>query len=143
MVRVHAVDEETLMAQGTASDTVREESAQPKLSDKKADTSTGSRDAVNDANEAAFQPTADVVAMVSRDVNGDPAQSRNFRVIGCSDDDPDHIKDAVWNRAGEQQGAKNYDHAKHGATVGALSDEERAARDKKEAEELRRINRGE
>lgn len=129
------------MAQGTANsaDAVREESAQPKTSDKKADTTTGSRDAVNTANEVSSRPTADVVAMVSRDVNGDPAQSKNFRVL-VDDDAPDHVKNAAWNKAGEEQGAKNYDHDKHSATVGELSDEERDERAKTEERELARIN---
>lgn len=123
-------------------DTVRRRGAQPEMSDRHADTTTGSPAAVKDTEEVAFRPTADVVAMVSRDVNGDPAQSKNFQVL-IPEDASDADKDAAWNKAGEAQGAANYDHAKHGPQSFELSDKERAERDKKEAEELRRINRGE
>jgi hypothetical protein len=51
------------------------------------------------------EPTADVVAMVSRDVNGDPMQSVNFRVM-VDPDAPDDVKAAHYNLAGKAAGAR-------------------------------------
>ena len=98
------------MAQGTESETdvVRREGAQPKVGRPKASDLTASPDAAKAAADASAQPTADAVAIVSRDVNGEPAQSRNFRVM-VGDDAPDHVKDAAWNKAGEAQGAEKVD----------------------------------
>ena len=140
------------MAVGKAAgaDDVQRSSGQPEMSDRnmKADTTTASPDAAEDSIKAAFQPDGDVVAMVSRDSSGRPAQSENFVVL-VPDDASDEVKAAAWNRAGEAQGSRNLKNggeraiSEHHATWFGMSDEERAKRDKKEAEELRRINRGE
>lgn len=50
---------------------------------------------------------ADRVAVVSRNKDGDPDQSVNYRVIGYGDDADDQVKDAAHNKAGEQLGAKH------------------------------------
>lgn len=115
------------MAQGSTSAA----DAQPK----RVDTTTASPDAVRAANDAMMQPTADIIAMVSRDVNGEPAQSKNFRVL-VDDDAPDHVKDAHWNKAGEAMGAKHVDVNKR-TGPDELNHEERA---KTEERELARIN---
>jgi hypothetical protein len=135
------VDEEKLMAQGTAEspDAVREDSAQPRSGRPKLGTGDASPAAAEDALGAAFQPTADVVAMVSRDANGDPAQTKNFHVM-VDDDAPGHVKDAHWNKAGEVSGAQRYDHAKHGPVLVGFSDDELDERAKTEDRELARIN---
>lgn len=59
-------------------------------------------------DHSGLEATVDVVAQVSRDVNGDPAQSKNY-IVMVDDDAPEHVKDAAHNRAGEAQGAKNVD----------------------------------
>jgi hypothetical protein len=109
------------MAQGIESETdvVRRESAQPRVGRPKSSDLTASPDAAKAAADASAQPTADHVAMVSRDTNGDPAQSRNFRVM-VDDDAPDHVKDAAWNKAGEAQGAErvNWDERLTGPDYG-------------------------
>lgn len=128
------------MTQGNDTpDAVREDSAQPRAGRPKLGTGDASATAAGDAMEAAFQPTADVVAMVSRDANGDPAQTKNFHVM-VDDDAPDHVKDAHWNRAGEVSGAQRYDHAKHGPVSVGFSDEELDERAQTENRELARIN---
>ena len=119
-----------------AADTARREGAQPEVDPQAPDTTTGSPDAVRAATLAAARPSADRVAMVSRDVNGDPAQSQNFEVL-VDDDAPDHIKDAHWNKAGELTGAKHYDPKKHGVEAERLDHDERA---RVENRELHRIN---
>ena len=98
------------MAQGTVSgaDAAREESSQPRVSRPKSSDLVASPDAAKAAADASAQPTADAVAIVSRDVNGEPAQSRNFRVM-VADDAPDHVKDAAWNKDGEAQSADKVD----------------------------------
>lgn len=55
-----------------------------------------------------FVPDADRVAMVSRDANGDPAQSANF-VVMVDDDADAEEKAAAHNEAGAAQGAKHVD----------------------------------
>lgn len=81
---------------------------------------------------AAGWPTADVVAMVSRDANGDPAQTKNFVVLVAPDAD-EATRDAHWNVAGAAQGARYVDPANVPA-AGILPDPDVQAR------ELARIN---
>lgn len=89
-------------------------------------------------------PDGDVVAMVSRDVNGHPRQSENFTVLipeGVSDAQ----RDAHWNRAGEAQGAKHLSGGGQEAVPvyrswDALTPQERAKRDETETRELARHN---
>lgn len=132
------------MAIGTESDggsrsaeELRRDSSQPRVGRSKPDTTTASPDAAWVAAEASAQPRADVVAMVSRDKNGNPAQSENFRVM-VDDDAPDHVKAVAWNKAGEEMGAQHYDANKHG-DMPELDHDKRA---KTESEELRKIRRG-
>jgi hypothetical protein len=97
-------------------------------------TDVASPAAAENAADASAQADADRVSMVSRDVNGDPAQSENFHVL-VDDDAPDHVKDAHWNKAGEALGAKHVDHQRDG--VDNLDHEERA---RTESRELTAIN---
>lgn len=126
------------MALGTNSEDIQRAGSQPKVERSKPDTTIASPDAAWVAAEASAQPRADVVAMVSRDKNGNPAQSENF-VVMVDDDAPDHVKDVAYNKAGEQLGAKHYDAKKHG-DMPQLDHDKRA---KTEADELRRIRKGE
>lgn len=82
------------------------ESQQPNGDANVPDLTTGSPDAVYAAMEATAQPIGDVIAQVSRDVNGDPAQSTNFAVL-VDDNAPQEVKDEHYNTAGEAIGAKN------------------------------------
>lgn len=90
-----------------------------------------------------LEPDGDVVAMVSRDVNGHPNQSENFVVMvpeGVSDAE----RDAHWNRAGEAQGAKHLsgggrEEATDSRSDG-LTDDERQERAEVEHRELYRHN---
>ena len=92
-------------------------------------------------------PTADQVAMVSRDVNGDPAQSANYTVL-VPEDATDADREAHHNRPGELLGAANVkatagsevDPARLG--VAGLTDEQRQERDIEETRQLARINSG-
>jgi hypothetical protein len=120
------------MAQGTET-----AGAQPKVGRQMPGPETASPDAARASADASAQPTADVVAMVSRDANGEPAQTRNFRVM-VDDDAPDHVKDAHWNKAGEAMGAKHVDWDKR-TGPDELDHDERA---KTEAKELARIRKG-
>lgn len=134
------------MAVGNSADEARQDSAQPKSS-KQVDTTTASPDAARAANEASLRPTGDVVAMVSRDSSGHPAQSENFTVL-VPEDASDERKAGAWNRAGEEQGAKNLKHSGGERTIEdhmgswdvGFSDKEQAERAKTEDRELARIN---
>lgn len=127
------------MAQGeTSGADVARQGSQPKMERPKQDLTKASPDAAWASAESAPQPLGDVVAMVSRNKDGEPDQSANFHVL-VDDDAPDEIKDAHWNRAGEAQGAKDYDHSKHGAPQ-ELDHEERMNTENKE---LARIRKGE
>lgn len=121
------------MAQATSSTPQPKHEAAAK--DKGPDLTTGSPAAVANAKNASAVPTVDVVQQVSRDVNGDPAQSRNFRVM-VDDDAPEHVKHHAWNKDGEALGAK------HGEVRAEEEELDHDARAKTEREELRRINRG-
>lgn len=80
-----------------------------------ADTTVGSEKAVEDAKSAdGATPDADRVAMVSIDVNGNPAQSENFEVIGLPEDATDEHKAAAHNEAGRKLGAKHVTKDKDG-----------------------------
>lgn len=121
----------------TTTDAARE-SAQPKVGAQTPDSTVASPDAQAAAAAASAAPAADEVAMVSRDVNGDPAQSVNYRVL-VADDADEQAKDAAHNKAGEALGAKHADAST--TSEAAPVDEEK--RSKAEADELRRINFGE
>jgi hypothetical protein len=123
---------------GRSTEELRRESSQPRVGRSKHDLTTASPDAAWVAAEASAQPRADVVAMVSRDKNGNPAQSENFQVM-VDDDAPDYVKDVAWNKAGEEMGARKYDAKKHGS----MPELDHEARAKTESDELRRIRRGE
>lgn len=139
-------DDKTATGPKTADD-VRLAGSQPKIGAQEPDTTKASPGAAYAAQMASAQPTVDVVGMVSRDKNGNPAQSDNFVVLvpeGASD----AVKDAHWNRAGEAQGAKHVENGGEqtiradgtwGGTVG-FSDEEVAERAKVERRELHRHN---
>jgi hypothetical protein len=130
------------MAQGEGPmDVAKRESSQPRVGrqnpsprDDRGD--TGSPDAMRNAAMASAMPTADVVSMVSRDVNGNPAQSENF-VVMVDDDAPDEIKDAHYNKAGEEVGAQKFSREEHLMAVDPLDYEKRS---KEESEQLHRIN---
>lgn len=123
------------MAQGTEADTAQRAASQPKVGRQTPGADVASPDGAYASAEASAQPTADVVAMVSRDADGEPAQTKNFRVM-VDDDAPDHVKDAHWNKAGEAMGAKHVDWDKRTGPE-ELDHEERA---KTEDRELARIN---
>ena len=82
--------------------------AQPHIERQRPDPTKASAESADHAENASAQPAVDVVAMVSRDKNGNPDQSVGFVVLADEDDDADdQLKDAAWNRAGEAQGAEN------------------------------------
>lgn len=130
-------------------DDVRMAGSQPKVDPQKPDTTKASPDAARAAMLASSQPTGDVVGMVSRDKDGNPAQSKNFVVL-IPEGATDAERDAHWNRAGELQGAKHLEHSggvehtlRADGTWGDLSgftDEELAEREKTERRELHRHN---
>lgn len=119
-----------------STDDVARESAQPKVGEQKPSRDVASEEGREDAALASARPDADVVSMVSRDVNGDPAQSRNFEVM-VDDDASKHVKDAHWNKAGEAQGAKHVEAGWRDRDGDGVDDEKRA---KKENDELRQHN---
>lgn len=106
------------------------------------DTTKASPTAARAAVLASAVPSADRVAMVSRDVNGEPAQSENFHVM-VPEDAPEHVVDAHWNKAGEALGAKHVTDADHEALSNwdtSFSDKELKQREETEARELARVN---
>lgn len=118
------------------SDDVARASAQPKVGEQKPSREVASEAGRENAASASARPDADVVAMVSRDVNGDPAQSENF-VVMVADDASDRVKDAHWNKAGEALGAK---HVGAGWRDGDGDGVDVEARAEAERGELDRIN---
>jgi hypothetical protein len=112
-------------------------SSQPKAEAQRPKPEVASADAQDAAEKASAQPIADSVAMVSRDVNGDPAQSKNFEVL-VDDDASDEEKDAAWNKAGEALGAQ---HVKRQKRDRSKEREDAAKHAQRESDELRRINK--
>lgn len=118
--------------------------SQPKVDSntREGDTRKASPDVARAAMLASATPSADRVAMVSRDVNGNPAQSENFHVM-VPENAADHVVDAHWNRAGEALGAKHVTEADHAALSDwdtSFSDKELKQREETEARELARVN---
>ena len=122
------------MAQSTS-----REGSQPKVGAQKPDAQHASADAADAAVKASARADADVVAMVSRDVNGDPKQSANYVVL-VDDDEDDDVKDAAHNKAGEELGAKHVDHDEIKRDREA-EESDRQKRLDTEAKELRAINK--
>lgn len=129
-------------------DDIRMAGSQPEVKAQEPDTTKASPGAAHAAMMASAQPLGDVVAMVTRDRDGNPDQSENFVVLIPEGASQAEI-DAAWNRAGEAQGAK---HLKHGGGERTLradgtwggpagfTDEEIAEREKTERRELHRHN---
>lgn len=123
------------MAQATS-----QEQSQPKVGAQRPKPEHASPDAQDAAERSSLQPEGDVVAMVSRDVNGEPAQSANFAVL--VDDDPDATdeeKAVAYNKAGEESGAKNFKGRKPRDYDAEAKDREKAA--DTERTELRKHNK--
>jgi hypothetical protein len=128
----------------TKDENAARDSSQPTVAAQKPDTTKASPEGARAAVMASAQPTVDVVAMVSRDKNGNPAQSDNFIVLvpeGASDE----VRDAHWNRAGEAQGAKHLSSEGGERDPGSLgwggfTDEEIQERAETERRELHRHN---
>jgi len=127
---------------------VQRDGSQPAVAAQGPDTTKASPDAARAAMMASSQPTGDVVGMVTRDRDGNPAQSKNFVVL-VPEGATDAERDAHWNRAGEAQGAENLKHGGGERTLRAdgtwgdpfgFTDEELAEREKTERRELHRHN---
>jgi hypothetical protein len=111
---------------------------QPKAEAQRPKAEHASADARDAAEKGSAQPRASHVAMVSRDHNGDPAESKNFVVL-VDDGASDEEKDAAWNKAGEAMGAANFKEPKPRDAEQEAKDEEQRAQT--ESDELRRINK--
>ena len=137
--------DKTTTATGTASAAdVQRSGSQPEVGSvrREPDRTTASPDAARAAVMASAAPSADRVVMVSRDVNGEPAQSDNFHVMVPADA-PEHVVDAHWNRAGEALGAKHVTEADHEALGNwdtGFSEKEQTQRAETERRELHRHN---
>jgi hypothetical protein len=111
---------------------------QPKAEAQRPKPEHASADARDAAEKGSAQARASHVAMVSRDHNGDPAESTNFVVL-VDEDASDEEKNAAWNKAGEALGAANFKEPKPRDREQEAKDEQE--RVQTEANELRRINK--
>jgi hypothetical protein len=137
-------DDKTTGLRSKTSDDVQLAASQPKADSntREGDTTKASPKSAREAVLASAAPSADRVVMVSRDVNGEPAQSDNFHVM-VPEDASDELVDAHWNRAGEALGAKHVTDADHAALDNwdtSFSAEELKKREDTEAKELARHN---
>lgn len=125
------------MAQASKQDT----GSQPHVERQRPSPERSSATAADHAENASAQADVDVVAMVSRDKNGNPDQSAGFVVLIDDEDDvPDHVRDAAYNKSGEAQGARN-------AAKRERPDLERRRQDEverlnEENRQLRKLNKG-